>query len=70
MKPHPEGNARVAGEPLGIVGTMNALVGPLSPAFIVGFPSPVQLSTTNATSAFVVATQDPAVTEALARWNP
>jgi len=32
---------------------MNALS-----AFIVGFPAPVQLSTTNADSAFVVATKD------------
>ena len=39
-------------------------------AFIVGFPVPVELPTTNADYAFVVATQDPAVTEALARWNP
>ncbi len=43
---------------MALVATMNVLGGPLSPAFIVGFPSPVHLSTTNATSAFVVATKD------------
>ncbi len=34
-------------------------------AFIVGFPAPVRLSTTNADSAFVVATKDSPVTNAL-----
>ncbi len=37
-----------------LVATMNAIS-----AFIVGFPRPVQLSTINETSGFVVTTKDP-----------
>ncbi len=42
---------------MAMVATMNAL-----PAFIVGFPWPAHLSTTSATSAFVVATKDSPLT--------
>jgi len=56
---------QLRGNRMALEATMNVLEGPLSPAFIAGFPSPVDLSTTNATSALIVATNDPPVTEAL-----